>query len=799
MKNLSKEFRRALYNDERNYLAYADITLADNTVLNLTNSEIWTGGFSYEESVSEDNSFTAVGSAIMGSATLIINNINDTYSTYDFTNAQVVLYIGMQFVEDSDTRLEKLKIGTYSVDETNYNGATIRLSLLDYMEQFDRPYSLSSLTYPATLDEIVRNACTSCGVTLSTNSYNFPNYSLSIPTRPEDEAITFREVLSWVATIAGCFLKCNPNGQLELKWFDINSLTTALENIDGGTFNPWNTGTSYNGGTFNPWNTGTSYDGGTFIQDPDVHYLYDLYSQSVSLDDVVITGVSVQVKNEEENAQSDMLTYSTGTSGYVIELQENGFITTTNAQSIINFLGSQLIGLRFRKFTITQASDPAIEAGDVGILIDRKQNIYPTLITRVNFSADSQQTVVCGADTPLRNSAKRFSAATKSYVESRKLLKQEQTIRQQAVQTLTDALASSSGLYTTISSTQSGDIFYLHDKSTLSNSKIVWKMTSEAWGVTNDWQGTDAATTQANKWNAGMTVDGTVIANILSTIGLDFDWGVGGSLQIKKNNVETFYANADTGVVRIVADSFSLSNGDTINSIANSAASSAVNAQTQQSIFNKLTNNGQTQGIYLSNSKIYINASYISTGTLADANNNTVFNLSTGALTMKKGSINIGNGQFVVDTSGNLTSKSATLNGSLRTASGGSYVSVINGKISVGDVVNNTDTERCAILFYTTDSNPGIWLRTPNSYGLFAAEEYTELSNQYHKVKMNSTGIEFWTKLSTNWWKSVYIDGVGIHPANGSNTQDVYLPAEPVPGVSYYHLKVKDGILTSAS
>ena len=76
MKNLSKEFRQALYNDERNYLAYADITLANNTVLNLTNSEIWTGGFSYEESVSEDNSFTAVGSAIMGSATLIINNIN---------------------------------------------------------------------------------------------------------------------------------------------------------------------------------------------------------------------------------------------------------------------------------------------------------------------------------------------------------------------------------------------------------------------------------------------------------------------------------------------------------------------------------------------------------------------------------------------------------------------------------------------------------------------------------------------------------------------------------------------------
>lgn len=44
---------------------------------------------------------------------------------------------------------------------------------------------------------------------------------------------------------------------------------------------------------------------------------------------------------------------------------------------------------------------------------------------------------------------------------------------------------------------------------------------------------------------------------------------------------------------------------------ADQSAQNAVNAQTQASIFNKLTNNGQTQGIYLENSKIYINGEYI--------------------------------------------------------------------------------------------------------------------------------------------------------------------------------------------
>lgn len=38
---------------------------------------------------------------------------------------------------------------------------------------------------------------------------------------------------------------------------------------------------------------------------------------------------------------------------------------------------------------------------------------------------------------------------------------------------------------------------------------------------------------------------------------------------------------------------------------------------TQEQIFNILTNNGQTQGIYLQNSLLYINASYINTGALA--------------------------------------------------------------------------------------------------------------------------------------------------------------------------------------
>src|SRR5699024_9564007 len=71
---------------------------------------------------------------------------------------------------------------------------------------------------------------------------------------------------------------------------------------------------------------------------------------------------------------------------------------------------------------------------------------------------------------------------------------------------------------------------------------------------------------------------------------------------------ETFYANMDTGEVRIVANSFSLTNGDTIDSIAQGAVDDLDTSLDQQEVFNRLTNNGKAQGIILKNGQLYINA-----------------------------------------------------------------------------------------------------------------------------------------------------------------------------------------------
>lgn len=568
MIHLTTAFRQHLFDDQVNYLNYADITLASGTVLRLTNTELWSGGFETDDAVGEDDSFTSLGSAVIGSAAIIINNIDEKYSEYDFTDAKVILYTGMQLPNGSSTRLEKIQKGVYTVDEPEYNGGTIKLSLLDNMEKFDESYSKSTLVYPATLSSIVRDACSVCGVTLGTAS--FPNSSTIVSSRPDDESTTFRDVIGWAAALAGCFARVNRFGYLELKWFDTNTLAEAQKGIDGGIFDgatPYATGASVYGGIFKPWDSGDTANDGDFADDNGVHYISRLTSQNVSVDDSVITGVEIIVRIDTSESQTEK-TFSRGTTGYTIRIESNPFLTEENADSIAERLGNLLIGLKFRKLNVSHASDPSIEAGDIAIVFDRKGRAYPILVTRTSFSPDGYHETVCGAESPSYNSSTRYSSATKDYVEIRKKIRAEKTSRELALEELGRKLEESPGLYSTIEKADSGNVYYLHNAPELADSQIVWKMTAEAWGVSTD---------GGKTWNGGMMVNGDVIARILNATGVNADWINTGQLIVKKDGKEVLFVDVDTGTVRIVADSFSLSSGKTIQDIVDDTVADKIN------------------------------------------------------------------------------------------------------------------------------------------------------------------------------------------------------------------------------
>nr|WP_278753814.1 phage tail protein [Bifidobacterium catenulatum] len=95
-------------------------------------------------------------------------------------------------------------------------------------------------------------------------------------------------------------------------------------------------------------------------------------------------------------------------------------------------------------------------------------------------------------------------------------------------------------------------------------------------------------------------------------------------------------ANAALEAAKKAAAEGDTSTLEAAKSYADNTATSHVNtfqkALTQQYIFNKLTNNGQLQGLYMSNNLLYVNATYLRSGIISGARS--YWNLDTGIFSM---------------------------------------------------------------------------------------------------------------------------------------------------------------------
>lgn len=510
MINVSNDFKEQIYEGNIKYIKNVDVTLNSGTTLHIKDSDIWQGGLTIEDAVSNENAFD-VGAAIINQCTITLNNIYNAFSEYDFDNATVVPFIGLEL---PDGTIESFRKGTFHVTDTKYNGALITLTCLDNMDKFDKEYSKSSLVYPATLSNIIKDACNICGVSLLT--VNIPHGDFIVQEKPNTDTTTFREIIQWCAQIAGCFCRCDVFGRLELKWYDQDLLMKI--GLDGGYFDddtPYSSGDNADGGLFLPWRDYYNFDGGSFDDLAYFHHIYSNYSCEISTNDVVITGVKVVEKNSEDS-ETAITTYQYGEEGYVISIENNDLIQNGSGDQISKWLGQQLTGFRFRKATVQHTSNPTIEAGDIGFLTDKNQNTYPIIISSTTYSSGGSQKTSSSAETPSKTNVARYSQTTKNYVTS-----QEQAKK-------------ASGLYETLVEQPDGStIRYYHDKRKLEDSSIQMVFNTDGFQITGD---------GGAHWY-GMKVDGDFIADILSATGIIADWIIAGLLKSKD------YVEDEKGVV----------------------------------------------------------------------------------------------------------------------------------------------------------------------------------------------------------------------------------------------------------
>lgn len=550
MRNLSTEFKEQQNSGNRNYLKYADFTFTDGSTLSITDKDLWSNGFKFEDAVSQSGSFD-IGAAIVNKLTLQINNFSGKYTDYIWDGARVVCYIGLEL----STGIEKIRICTMKVTDAPYQStAIISLTCEDSMRLFDRDYSESKLTYPATRLQIIQDACKVCGVTLQ--STRFDNDDFVIQNRPDDSSITFRQVIAWVAQMGCQWAKTDAYGRLCLDWYK-NEVPDDFYNEEEV-----------------PWK---DIEGKDILDTTGAQIITTMQTGISAIDtngftpwlyDIEITGVKV-TEYVENSSQNEAKTYQSGKSGYVIEISDNKLIQEGSGEKICQIIADRCVGLKFRPFTTGALTNIAWEAGDSIAISDRNGKQYKSFLTSVTLNPGAFEQLECSAKSVSRNKQKQYTLNQQMQVENKKNLKDERTAREKALEELSQRLAESSGTYTTVETQPDGSkIYYLHNKPQLSDSDIIWKMTAEAWAVSTD---------GGQHWNGGMTVDGDVIARILTATGVNADWINTGTIKaIDKDGNITFLVDVTTGRVVINADSVQVKGKD-VNAIAKEKAETEVN------------------------------------------------------------------------------------------------------------------------------------------------------------------------------------------------------------------------------
>lgn len=509
------------------------VELADGSEQTVYGDALTMGGVSFASATSSSGRFD-MGAAVVGSADLTLANFDGQWDDADFTDATCVVSLGAEI----DGGTEWLRKGEYGIAQPESYDSTITLSLRDNMRLFERNYSDVTTVYPATLQTIVTDICQACGVTMRSSS--FPRDSRLVTRRPDDESTSCLDVLAWAMQAACCWARMDPWGRLECRWYDTAAFETE-DWLDGGSFmtttTPYSDGDAADGGGFHYG--GDDANGGSFSQVPWAT-ITAIKSLTTATDDVVITGLRV-VASDQMNADGTRgnagESYLFGTDEYVLEVSDNPLIEYGTAQATATALGAEVVGMRFRPLSVTSLGDPAIEAGDPALVTDRKGRTYRTWVTNLSWKHGGFQTIACDAETPARNKADSYSAMTRAIVQQRHSVRAERNAREIAVGNLARQLAESSGLFMTAQQQEDQSyIYYMHDKSTLAESMIVWKMTANALGI---------STNGGLTYPYGIDVTGTAILNRIYTIGLDATYITAGMISDQQGK---YSWNLQTGV-----------------------------------------------------------------------------------------------------------------------------------------------------------------------------------------------------------------------------------------------------------
>lgn len=519
MINVSNAFREKLEAGEPVRMT-VDITFPDGTKKTI-NKDIMNGDNGFSDCA--DSSSFPVGATICKTLTLSINNDQEQWKNYSFYGAKIHAYLKLQtsyaapesvsvlldesynpildstgdsiIATQAATKdiIETIDKGVYTVTTPEQYSDIINVTALDDMYKANKTYT-SGLKLPQSLINLVRDACKTVGIGMNLTMDHGDIIIRSIP-----DSMTFRQLFGYAAMVESANARIDYFGNLQfVKWDFEKADVPELKNYG------------------NP--------------------------PTLSSDDIVITGIKVTNGQSNDDTDTD---YSGmyGEEGYILEL-ENELIDTDQLQTVANIIGEQIVGARFRNLEGDLVYNPLVEFGDMVYTYDRLGSKYLTPLTDVSGNVGGLTTVKTQADDPIRGSSDFYGNSTKAIVAARQMVQKETSAREEAIRRLAETLNSSSGLYMTQKPQQDGSIiYYMHNKATIAESNIIWKLTAEAFAVSID---------GGKTYPYGFAVTGELITRLLYAEGINADYINAGTLVVRdKRGNAIFEADMDTGSVTL--------------------------------------------------------------------------------------------------------------------------------------------------------------------------------------------------------------------------------------------------------
>lgn len=479
-------------------------TPTKGTAFNITDKDI-IGAVTVDWS-SVTGSKLDLGSACMSELSFTLENTDGAFDDKVFEGAQ--LYVTTSFPTDSTT--ETVPIGYYTVDSPPRKLRSIKITAYDRMAKFNRAYD-SELAYPATLYQIVADACTKCGVSqkLPTNTLH---RGVSIPKRPEADNLTYRQVLVWAAELMGVSLYIDYDGKLTGGWYATNAKHTVIKASD----------------RFTSGNT-------------------DFAENSI-----VFSGVRI-VGNDENKTE-----YLAGTKDYAFNIEGNLLAQSDmNLSTLVTELKTARCSLTYTPMSCTTHSFPHLRPLDV-MNFETAQGTKKVVLTNVKWQSQNRCTKLEGKG----ETATQSGYATMGAFTPKQQAVLEQTRAQQAAQindyeqatlALNETIANSMGLYVTRKADSSGAVItYYHDKPTLEGSNTIYCRNAGGYAWTNNgWNN------GSPNWEYGVSKDGdavirSIAANKISASYITTD--------ILSSPTGKFSFNLDTG--KIIASDVDITGGD---------------------------------------------------------------------------------------------------------------------------------------------------------------------------------------------------------------------------------------------